>query len=65
MKKLLGEDPILILNFITKYFQEAYVLGMSEAQAYISLPYFLSGFAEYKFNSVRETTRALEGGVSC
>lgn len=39
-KKFLGDDPILVLDFFAKYGQEADILGMSEAQAYIALPYF-------------------------
>ena len=38
---------------------------MSEAQAYIALPYFLRGNAEEQFNSVRGSSSSKEGSVTC
>ena len=38
---------------------------MSEAQAYIALPYFLRGHAEEQFNSVRGASSSKQGGVTC
>ena len=38
---------------------------MSEAQAYIAVPYFLRGHAEQQFNAVRGSSSAREGGVTC
>lgn len=63
--KFSGEDPILVLDFLSRFVAEADILRMSEAQAYIALPYFLTGLAEDQFNSVRGSTRASEGGVTC
>lgn len=64
-QKFSGEDPILVLDFLARFVQEADVLEMSEAQAYVALPYFLSGMAEDQYNSVRGSSRASEGGVTC
>ena len=60
-----GEDPILVLDFLNKMVDEANTLGMSEAQAYLSLPYFLSGSAESQFRAVRTASTSSHGGISC
>lgn len=63
-RKFDGEDAIMVLDFIACFVQESDILGMNEAQAYLALPY-LSGMAENQFNSVRGSSRASEGGVTC
>ncbi|CAN8073884.1 unnamed protein product [Agarophyton chilense] len=63
-QELNGEDPKLILYFLGKIVQEADIFQMNEAQAYISLPYFLKGMAEDQHNSVRGSPRASEGRVT-
>lgn len=60
-----GRDPIQVLDFLARFVQEADILGMNEAQAYLALPYFLRGSAEEQFMSVRGTSGAAEGGVTC
>lgn len=47
-----GDDPILVLNFLARFVAEADVLGMSDAQAYLVLPYILRGVAEDDFISI-------------
>ncbi|CAN8070210.1 unnamed protein product [Agarophyton chilense] len=58
-------DPILVLHFLARFVAEADILGMNEGQAYIALPYLLRGLAEDQYHSVRGTSRASEGGVTC
>ena len=60
-----GEDPVLVLDFLVRFCKEADTQGMSEAQAYLAVPYFLKGFALNQFESVTETATSSEGGVTC
>lgn len=59
-----GGDPILILEFLSRFADEADTLEMSEAQAFIALPYFLKGNAASQFRSVKTTSSRASGGVS-
>lgn len=54
-----------MLDFLACFVTEADILGMTEAQAYITLPYVLRGVAEDLLNYVIGSTKASEGGVSC
>ena len=58
-----GEDPILVLEFLAKYCKEADLLEMTEAQAYVVLPYLLKGSAKEQFNAIQGTL-AGDGGVT-
>lgn len=40
------DDPILLLNFLAHFVAKANILGKSEAQAYLALPYFSRGAAK-------------------
>lgn len=61
-----GKDQILILKFLARFVREADVLRMSEAQAFIALPHFLTGFALSQFEAVRDTSVIGDiGGVNC
>lgn len=40
-----GKTPIMVFDFNYRFANEAQMLGMSEAQAFVALPYFLSVFA--------------------
>lgn len=42
-------DPIKIFGFLTRLVNEAYSFNMSEAQAFIAPPTFLTDMAEAKF----------------
>lgn len=64
-KGLCGEGPILILDFLAHFVAEGNIIGISEVQAYVLLPYFLKRMAEDQFNWVRGLSRAFEGGVYC
>ncbi|CAN8069510.1 unnamed protein product [Agarophyton chilense] len=46
-----GEDPILVLYFLARFVAEADILGLTEGQAFIALPYFMKGLAEDQYNS--------------
>lgn len=60
-----GEEPILVLDFLTRFVREEDMLVMSEVQAYLTLPYFVKGSAEDQFQFVCGSSRASEGGVTC
>ncbi|CAN8062292.1 unnamed protein product [Agarophyton chilense] len=59
------EDSILILDVLARFVQDADILPMDEARAYIALPYSFMGMAEDQHNSVRGSLRASKGGVTC
>ena len=61
----IGEGPIMVLNFLRRFCDEANTLNMSEAQAYVALSYFLRGFALDQFQTVKDAYAASEGGVTC
>ena len=44
-----GSDPIKIFDLLTRFVNEADMLAMSEAQAFIALPTFLADTAEIQF----------------
>ena len=58
-----GQDPIKVLEFLSKFCDEADTLEMTEAQAYVVLPYLLKGSAKEQFNAVKGTL-AGDGGVT-
>ena len=60
-----GQDPIRVLSFLAKFVEEAELLHMTEAQAFLALPKLLLGFAKEQYDSVRGSADASEGGVSC
>ena len=41
-----GEDPIMVFDFLARFCDEADTLEMSEAQAYVALPYFFRAEAK-------------------
>lgn len=47
-----GEYPILVLKFLAQFMSGAYILEISEGQAYVALPFFLRGVAEDPFLSI-------------
>ena len=58
-----GTDPILILEFLTRYVEETDKLGMTEAQAFALVPNYLSGEARRHVRS--NMNSSANGGVSC
>lgn len=58
-----GTDPILVFDFLTRMVEEADTLKMTEAQAYLALPHYLSGQASRTYRSSRNGAHS--GGVSC
>ena len=60
-----GEDPIQILEFLTRFVEEADLLDMSEVQAYQVLPYFLRNPALRLYKSARGRGRNGVTGVTC
>ena len=59
-----GSDPITVLTFLARLTRECNILGMSEAQAYIALPYFLTGMALTQYEAARNVVTSRQGGVS-
>ena len=57
-----GKDPALVFDFLTRFTESADLNRMSEAQAFIALPKYLSGIAEQQFRATRYGARS--GGVS-
>ena len=58
-----GSDPIMILEFLTRYVEETDKLGMTEAQAFALVPNYLSGEAKKQVRS--NTNSSSTGGISC
>ena len=58
-----GEDPIKVLEFLAAFRDEANTLEMTEAQAYVVLPYLLRGPAKEQFVAVKGSV-AGDGGVT-
>ena len=59
-----GNDPIKIFDFLTRFVNEADMLNMSEAQAFIALPTFLADPAETQFRTTLSGA-SRRGGVTC
>jgi len=59
-----GSDPIKIFDFLTRFVNEADMLAMSEAQAFIALPSFLADPAETQFRT-NLSGGSRKGGVTC
>ena len=60
-----GTDPVTVLSFLADVVIECDILEMSEAQAYLALPFLLTGSAKVQFRAARSVGRSTEGGVSC
>ena len=60
-----GEDPILLLDLLRRFCDEANTLNMSGAQAYVALSYFLKAFALYQCQTVMDVYAASGGDVTC
>ena len=59
-----GDDPIMIFDFLTRFVNEADMLNMSEAQAFVARPAFLKSDAEDQFKENLSGAASL-GGVTC
>ena len=59
-----GSDPIKIFDFLTRFVNEADILAMSEAQAFIALPTFLADPAETQFRT-NLSGGSRRGGINC
>ena len=59
-----GNDPIKIFDFLSRFVNEADMLNMSEAQAFIALPIFLADPAETQFRT-NLSGASRHGGVTC
>lgn len=55
------EDLIRILNFLARFMREADVQSISEAQAFIPLLSYLTGFVQGQFEAGVEMTNWKEG----
>lgn len=47
-----GKDPILVIDFLYSFVTEAHMLCMSETQAFVVLPHYLSVFALQQYQLV-------------
>ena len=56
-----GSDPIMVFDFLSRFVEEADTLAMSEAQAYLCLPYFLTHTASSAFRAAKAGSQT--GGV--
>ena len=61
--KFSGEDPVLVLDFLTRVVEEADTLGMSEGQLIVCLPHLLTKKAAQHFRSASSHSRS--GGLVC
>ena len=59
-----GSDPIKIFDFLTRFVNEANILAMSEAQAFIALQTFLDDPAETQFRT-NISGDSRRGGITC
>ena len=59
-----GTDPIRVFDFLARYVNEADMLDMTEAQAFIALPTFLSEPAETQFRT-NLSGASRHGGITC
>lgn len=57
-----GKDPIMIFDFLSRFVSEANTLEMSEPQAFVAIPHFLSGFALDQYRAVSGSLTVDEGG---
>lgn len=57
-----GKDPVTVLNFLTRFVEEADTIGMTEAQALVALPKFMMEPAESQFRASRNGARS--GGIT-
>ena len=58
-----SSDPIMVLEFLTRYVEETDKLGMTEALAFALVPNYLSGEAKKHIRS--NTNASSTGGLSC
>lgn len=58
------KGPILGSNFLACFAAEKDILEMSETQAYVGLPNFLSGFGLEQYRAVFVSLTVDEGGVT-
>ena len=58
-----GQDPILVLSFLTRYVEECDQNRLIEAQAYLLLPQYLTKEAATNYRATRYGSRS--GGVTC
>lgn len=64
-QKFSGKNPTLVLATLARLVAEPDILEMSEAQAYIALPYVVKRTAEDQYNLVHGSLRASEKDVTC
>ena len=61
--KFLGQYPILIFDFLKRMVEECDTLGMSEDQAFMALPHFLSDRERTQYRAMQSGART--SGVIC
>lgn len=56
-------DPILILDFLSLFVEEADILDVNKVQAYLVLPFYLNGASDMQLCAMRSGSRS--GSNSC
>lgn len=55
--KFSGNDPTIVLDFLSRFVQEVNIQEMSKAQSFITLPSFLEGFPSVNMTTEYESLR--------
>lgn len=64
-EKLDGTDPIFVFEFHTRMIDECDTLSMTEPQAFMFLPKFISGAASGQYRPGRNSSRSSTGSITC
>lgn len=57
-------NPILVIDFLTRFVEEENIQEISEAYALVALPLFLKEFAKRQYEAGAEMVLPEEGGIS-
>lgn len=61
--KFSGDDPVMIFNFLTRFVEEAEILGISEGQEFLTLPSFITKHSLRQYRASKRGARS--GGITC
>lgn len=56
----IAENPIRFLDFLARFTRETYIQEMSEAQAFVTIPSCLQGFAFSRYDAMAGLTPSAE-----
>lgn len=60
----LGENPIMVIHFVTLFVREANIQEICKAWAFVALPPFLRRFVKSRYEAGSEMMIPEEGGIS-